>query len=183
MTPRKNLIFNNLNNRTMAVISKQVAQDVAIKLCRKKKEEINILVDEFNNYLVSEYNKFLPPSVIAFHKQMPHYIETRSYIRVTGNGFSYEDIRLGFHVITDKSNNFFEPDKECAEILLRMKNIIIDKKKALNKLENDIENALIQLRTYKNIETQFPDAIKYLPTKSITSVAINFTDILSRIQD
>lgn len=167
----------------MAVISKQVAHDVAKLLAKKKKEEVNALVEKFNMYLIEEYNKTLPPEVVEFAKKYPHYIEHRSYIRVTGNGFRFEDFSIEERVIIHKSSNYFEPNEKVAAVLVKMRNAYKNKREEYGKLVTDIENALIQLRTYKNIEAQFPNAVEFLPSKTVTSVAINFSDIISRIQE
>lgn len=166
----------------MAVISQSVAHDVAQKIAKTKLNQVNLLIDKFNELLVSEYNKTLPSSVVEFYKKMPQYIETQSYIRVTGNGFHIDSFAVNTRVITNKSSTCFEPSIEVAAILLKMYNEYKTERKVYDSLVVDIENALIQLKTYKNIEAQFPDAIKFLPTKSITSVAINLDSILDRLK-
>lgn len=155
---------------------------MAIKIAKEKLDQINVLFDKFNEHLVSEYNKNLPPSVVVFHNQMPHYIEAQSYIRVTGNGFHHDSFGVNVRVISNKSSNYFEPNVEVVAILLKMYNEYKDERKIYNTLIVDIENALIQLKTYKNIEVQFPNAIKYLPTKSITTVAVNLDSIFNRLK-
>lgn len=51
-------------------------------------------------------------------------------------------------------------------------------------LRKEIENAVFNLRTYKAVQENFPEAFEYLPTQKTTSaLALNISDLRNRIND
>jgi len=164
----------------MSIITKVIASEVAIKLTAKKQEEINLLRTELREEFESIYLKTIPSEVLKCYEKFPNYFEARNEVSVSGNGFNYQ--RLFFTKKLPTSSSHYLPNSVDCESLLKKENAIQDKSKEISKLRTDIEVALFSLRSYKRIIEQFPEAEPFLPEKISNALAINISDIQSKLK-
>lgn len=163
----------------MSIITKQIAYDVALLLCVKKEKEVkkssNILKDFFTDF----YEKQLPKSVLEGFKINPDYYKKADYISVVGTGLNWNSIDFN-KKLPIKENNVAIDEKTAAKLVVMM-NKKSEDLKGYNALMTEIQNALLNLRTYKKIEENFPEAFKLLPEKISTKLSINLSEIRSKI--
>lgn len=163
----------------MSRITMELAEKIAKVLSKKQNERWKSKESEISTFIRDCYMKDIPEGVKTFFSAFPKWAETTSYIYVhaTGNG------RFGISVdyapnVTGRSAcitlNKTESDK-----LSKLRNEEEKFKKEWEQLKTDIYNALLQLRTFKNIEEKFPEAAKYFPVKSDSNLlpALNIDKI------
>lgn len=165
----------------MSRITKAIASDVAKQLVSKHQEELKALRTERSKAITELYEKTIPESVLKCFKTNCSYINFQSSIRIIGSGFEkYNNYSLSKEL--PYNGSYLEVSEADGEMILSMDNIIDDKKRAMNELDKSIEVALFNLRTYNNVEKEFPEAFKLLPKQSInTSLAINLKDIRCKL--
>lgn len=164
----------------MSIITKVIASEVAIKLTAKKQKEINLLRTELREEFESIYLKTIPTEVLKCFEKFPNYFESRNEISVSGNGLNWQ--RLFFTRKLPVNSGTYLPNKVDAESLLKKENNIQDRNKEILKLRTEIEIALFSLRSYKRIIEQFPEAQPFLPEKISNALAINISDIQSKLK-
>lgn len=166
----------------MSRITKEIASEVAKILTIRKKEEYEALEAKLSETVKDLYNLTIPDKVKEFQKEFPSFINTRSAVKLMGNGFSYEYISVKDQVITNTSQcTCLTPSPEEAGNIQKMKNKIQDLKTEYNTLVLDIETALLTLRTYSKIEKEFPEAFIHLPNRITTALAININSIREKL--
>jgi hypothetical protein len=168
----------------MSRITKQIAEITANELVKSKKEKIKILQSEFKQKLYQMVLQNIPDDVIKFHKKHPKFIKTNFYVEISGNGFEYQRIALESEFPSKNGERFqLLPDPETAKELLKSFNQIKDLKESSDRLKSDLERAIFNLRTYKSVEENFPEAFLLLPKIENNSVQINLSDIRNRINN
>jgi hypothetical protein len=168
----------------MSRITKQIAEVTANELVKSKKEKIKILESEFKKKLYQMVLKNTPDDVVKFYKKHPNFMKTNFYVEISGNGFEYQRITLDSSFPSKNGDRFqLLPDVETAKELLSSFNQINDLKEQSDRLKSDLENAIFNLRTYKSVQENFPEAFLLLPKIVNNSVAINLSDIRNRIKN
>lgn len=153
-------------------ITNKMAADAAYKMmCNAYDKKMEEIQNEINAEVEALVRKYIPAPVIACVNEYPSYfgyIEedsiTAAKEHTDGSTYLYRESaiwgRLSFKIPT-ASHNVFVDRKDYSKVRK-----LYDKNTSLNneRLEfgQKIENALIALRTYKRVEEQLPEAIKYL---------------------
>jgi len=164
----------------MSRITKQIAENVAAQLTRKKNTEISSLKKELENKFSEIYLKTVPKEVLQLFEKFPDYVKTRRGLQCTGNGFEWQT--LDFNKELPAYKNCFSPDELDAKELLELANKIKDKKQELFKLKAEIENVVFNLRTFKRVEIEFPEAVPFLPTTVSTALMVNISDLRNKLK-
>ncbi|MEA5459132.1 hypothetical protein VB796_08795 [Arcicella sp. LKC2W] len=164
-------------------ISKSTANDITKSILRLNQKEIDDLKKEFADKLRTEYLKTVPSKIKDVFKTNDNvFLKSTNTIKLCGNGWNYVEIHVD-RIPTDEIYIVnFTPDEDISNKLMQEYNLIQDAEKAYNGLFIQVESLLINLRTYKRITENFPEAIPYLPKINKTEVAINIPDILSQIK-
>lgn len=158
-------------------ITKQIAENIANSLLEKKEKELNDKITKSKEKIREEYLKLIPKEVLTVYKKFPSYIQLTSSI-----GYNI----LGSH------NEYFKTSIPCnsnKEELLRKTSVfelklLLQDRNKLNELKNKTAESIYALKTSKNVEIMFPEAIPYLPKAGITNqIAINFKDLFNEIKD
>lgn len=166
----------------MSRITKEIAHEVALKLTSKKFEEYQKLIEELSLKTFELYSATIPKEIIELSKKFPHYFDFSQHLNVTGNGFSYDQIKISEKSVVRSGNKYFTPSPQDAKVLMTIKNKIEDAKKSYNDLAREIENLVYHLRTYTKVMEQFPEAVPFLPNKAITNaLTINIDDIRKKL--
>jgi hypothetical protein len=167
----------------MSRITKQIAEAVAKALLEQKSNELKELNILLTQQVRSFYIKSIPQGVLDLYAGSPKWFKEVSSIRLTGVGISdmYHYYSIG-DSLPNPANIIFNLNDKQAEIVASLDSQISDKKKKINELKANIEVALYNLRTYKNVEKEFPEAFKLLPEIAYnTSLAINIKDIRCKL--
>lgn len=166
-------------------ITKEIAQKVANQLLHKKDEQIEDLKIKVNDILKKEILSTIPNTIIAaFHDKTTHdYIDASGSVRLMGNGFNHEHYYLinslptkGGEIIINVSEKFSKllmPAHKHLKISKREREITFD----------EVYVSLINLRTYANIEKQFPEAFLLLPPENKSmALLVNVDHIRNKIK-
>lgn len=162
-------------------ITKSIAEDVAIKLTAKKREELSSIENEIRETLESFILKRLDKKIIDFHKSFPNYTNTSKSYRVSGNGFNFQYLETK-NSLPCNNNNSFEPSPEEAKTLLSLINKKKDLRDKLENLQKKIEVLLYNLRTYSKVILEFPEAEPFLPNTISDKLTINVSDIRKQLK-
>jgi len=167
----------------MSRITKQIAEDVAIKLLAKKYSEIKTLKEELSDKVKAAYDKTIPEDVVELSIKYPSFFEFRSYVRINGNGWNWQNIDLSTRVISKTNNSaVFEPEVELANGLKKLHNKITDKETEVRNLRSETENTLYSLRTYAKVSEVFPEAVVFLPKHENTSLIVNVNELREKLK-
>lgn len=168
-------------------ISKDLAEVIAKKLLAKKLSEVDSLINKIKQIAIDSYTESIPIEVINFSSTRKEWLRRCYSLKLVGYGLDYYYVSSNHPLLFsgDASYIFHAPTKEIAEELV----LLIQQKETLqshyNKLFENTKAALLNLRTYKNIREQFPEAAEYLPQTdgvTTTALAVNLTDLRSNFQ-
>lgn len=152
-------------------ITKKLAEDVAVSLLQKKKEEIKNLRNELSEYAYDLAASTIPDEVKEFDKKFPEYVSKETHISFSEKWFEYQ------------WKNFYFPEgkslplkSEYLEVEREVLKQIEAKQDHISKLENEyrqarreVENAIFNLRTVANVKKELPEAIPFLPEPGQTT--------------
>lgn len=164
----------------MSRITKQIAENVSVKLTEKQALEIKELNTELANKFTEIYLKTIPKEVLDIHKKYPEFIETRSSLQCQGNGFNWQSLYLNANF--PAKNHCFSPNENDAKLLLSLINEINDKKSELLKLKQEVYALVFNFRTYAKVSSEFPEAIPFLPTITSTALMVNISDLRKKLK-
>lgn len=165
----------------MSRITKSIAEEVARQLVKERENEISQLKKNLGHYVTQLHIARIPEIVMKAFKTNGSYINSQQSMRITGAGFD-----RWFTVNMDKtlpySGEHLQVNDEQGNAIKDADNLIQDKTTAKNDLKQSIEVALFNLRTYANVEKEFPEAVKFLPKQNINNgPAVCIKDIRSEL--
>lgn len=167
----------------MSRITKQIAENVAYKLVMPKKTKLKERNIEFSKKITELCWDRVPVEIITLFKTHPSYFRTASIFRPTGNGWNSQYLDLFEEVPSIRGNNFyFEMEIKTSNALLKEYNRNKDQKEQIEELQRDLVNTLLNLKTYKAVTENFPEAAEHLPKIVNNTVALNLSDIRNRIK-
>jgi hypothetical protein len=162
-------------------ITKEIAEQVARLLCTKKKEAINAKKKVLAEYNTVIYLRHLPDDIVKAFKKKPNYFNKQTSTRINGSGLGYEFYQLDDVQPTDQRTSITASEDE-AKFIVKASNEITDLQIQYNEIVKEIEAALYNLRTYNNVEKEFPEAFALLPpTKVNTGLMVNLKDIRCKL--
>lgn len=165
----------------MSRITKQIATSVANQLVLSRNQDLKKEQLKLSEIVTSIYLSKIPDEVMEFFKLYPVFFKTKGGIKLNGNGFNYEFFPMTKNV-PDNNDSYcgLFSKEDCDKIKNQW--LLIQKLQAENdKLHFDIETALVNYRTYSNIEKEFPEAFKLLPARQITALVVNIKDIRCKL--
>lgn len=164
----------------MSRITKQIAEDVAVKLTKKQALEIEKLQKDMKQKFTEIYLKTIPKEIMDLFEKYPKYFEKRSSFQISGNGFQYQQLH------TDKdypsSQYSYSLKEKDASLMLGLMNTLDDKKNELYKLKKEVANLLFNLRTYAKVNSEFPEASPFLPKTVTTALMVNISDLREKLK-
>lgn len=165
----------------MSRITKSIAEHVATQMVKEKRQKAEDLEFRFNEKIRDLYMSRLPEIVTKAIQTHKEWICFSHRININGNGFSYLQIRVDAPVPIKpcNSNAQFTPagEDESRELQLEY-NASLKAITEVVDLKEKIEVALYSLKTYKNVERDFPEAAKFLPQGGSTTLpAVNLNSI------
>lgn len=166
----------------MSRISMALAEQIAKALTKKKQDLIAPALLEYRQYFTDVYESRVPKPVMELFKKHSEYLETTQSVYINEKGFNRESISLTKAVPSTTSYNV-ELSITDAEAT-KGKKLYNAWKKACEdykKLFEEVENALLNLRSFSNIEKQLPEAVPFLPQKGLT-VIVNTTELRKKLK-
>ncbi len=155
----------------MSRISQTLAATIAEKLTEKKRVQVADSLMEFRKYFTEVYESKIPKPVMELFKKHSEYIQTVSAVYLNEKGFSITKVSLLKAL----------PATSQYSVTINLTDFEAKKGKALfhswqkakdnyEALKQECETALINLRTFANIEKSLPEAKQYLPQLGLTVV-------------
>jgi hypothetical protein len=147
----------------MSRITKQIAEDVSERMTFKQKEKYKQLKSEFENKVRDMTISRIPKKIIDFfsNEETKPYIRTASAVKLLGNGFNHNWIYVKDfpHTVGVTFNLILTPEE--GDLLLKMEREYKVAEEKMEKLKTEIYTALYEgLRTFKNVEENFPEAFE-----------------------
>lgn len=161
-------------------ITKQIAENVASKLLLKKNEYLNLSKDDLEKLVCEIMKSKVPESVLKVFKSNPEYVETSNYISLNGNGFNWERVCLGKQIPC--KNTDYTPTYEESRIISEKINTFQKLKKEISDLKHELVVNIFNLKTYKQVEENFPEAYVFLPEIKNNAVAVNLTTLRAKLK-
>lgn len=148
-------------------ISKMTAEQIATKLVEKKRKEVDELDQEIKKLCTEKAESQVPSEVHKLFKVHSEFVETACEAYLDGHGLSREYIKLSKNVPAPNGYRvIIKMDAAFGKKILTLLNKKKDKNDATVKLKNEIIQALLTLRTSKQIIEKFPEAAALLPSQS-----------------
>lgn len=163
-------------------ITKDAAKSVAKKLTEKKRIQLEKIKSEISETGYKVLKGQTPPAILGLYAKHPAYFKKINNINVTGKGLNHQQIYLSKNLpCTETYSKTVLVDDENAAIL----SDLFNKKEALHteieKLEQEIEQALLSLVTYAKISQEFKEAVPFLPFKEKNELVVNIQDIRKKL--
>lgn len=143
-------------------ITQQLAKDISKSMLAKKNEKLAELRKNISETTREEILKDVPEKVLYFYEEYPNFVATTSYVYLNGNGCNRECVSI--KPIPHKGGTLHKDvTPEFGAVITKLINKESKLRNEIYDLGKSIENALIQLRTFKNVRASFPEAAQYLP--------------------
>jgi hypothetical protein len=170
--------------KIMSRITKSLAESIASSLLAKKKEKISHKRQELKEKVTQVIEQTIPEDVLKFHESNQDWMRGSQDFRLQGDGTGtdYTHYRTTKTLPSNSQYNWVKiPDKSHNEVMnLHSK---IDKMESdLKKARFEVETAIFNLRTYSNLEKEFPEAAKYLPKNGTTALVVNIDKVRQLIK-
>lgn len=163
-------------------ISKQDALIAALKMTENKRTEINKLENEIKSFAYNAAFASIKKEVINFYLTHKNYFKTTTSVSLSGIGLS--SIWIFYETplpSTDACSISVILSVSDAKKITHLINKKEDLTKRLKSLQKDIEIAIISLGTTAKIESEFKEAIAFLPVKIKAELTVNIKDIKARL--
>ncbi|HYH13984.1 MAG TPA: hypothetical protein VD794_02120 [Flavisolibacter sp.] len=164
----------------MSRITKTIAEQVAIKLTEKKSYHLEVLKAQLEDLATNIKIGYIPTDVLKAYRKNSKYFKscTSEYFRGPGLGH-YESFR--YNQSLPHTSEGVKVNELEAQSLIQQRDKIEDLQNTINKIKLDVENALLALRTYNNVEKEFPEAFEHLPSRTTTALSININDVRKQL--
>lgn len=160
----------NQNQKLMSAtrVSRKEAEEIAKLVVKEKTDALNARRVKFNTHVAELYTASLPAGCIAMAKARPELFMSHS-IEVKVGGYSIGSYRLPDGV---PSYRYWESFNLSADKFAHIRtefDAICAVRSKLMGIEAEIVGHVISLKTAKNIEDAYPEAVGYFETKPVGS--------------
>jgi len=162
----------------MSRITKTIAESVAKQLAEPKNLELKELKEKSIELVTSVIKSTIPSEIMEMYAKYPDFFNTHYNTRINCAGFGYEYYK--FNTLPDDGDNPKISTQDGNKILSLAHKIEV-KEKEYKQLRLEIETALIGLRTYSNVQKEFPEAFKLLPTITTTALTVDLKSIRCKL--
>lgn len=163
-----------------ALITKEIAERVAIKLLEKKKQVWTEATEKKVAFITDVATRRVPKDIALAFEKYPMYIETYGYFNVRGQGISGAPC-VNLKKSIPSSTNYLELNAKESEKFLKLKYEEVDAKSKYENLLSEVKTALINCKTYNRVKELFPEAYEHLPAK-YPPPALNLTEVRKKIK-
>jgi hypothetical protein len=164
-------------------MSKELAQKIAEMMSVNKEREKSKLLEQYRKTVTDEYIKQTPTAALELLELHPDWVQTNTEIYFSGHGFgSYERVSAIGAVIRNSSPYAkLKLTPEIAAKISTAKNKYEKAEKEWVGLKQEIETALLALKTFNQIQKNLPEAVPFLP-KENQSIMLNFDDLRNKLK-
>jgi hypothetical protein len=167
----------------MSIISKTLAQQVSYKLVAKSKAKVDELKKEYEEVVTRFYEAQTPKAVKECYKKNPEWFNDRSTVNFRGHGFNWESVTTTRRIICNGGTNAnLELTPEIAKHIVAAKNKYEKAQEEYKQLRSETENALLALKTFKNIREHLPEAAPHLPPPISNALVVNFDSLKKKLE-
>lgn len=158
----------------MKQITQTLASQIANAITEKLTKELEVKEEHLEALFGEMYRHSLPKVIADGYAKNPDFFYTSKSVSVYGNGFNSELFKMNVSAPNERRGwtPIFEPNKTQAATLQKMKRAIDLLRDKRDKIRKDITQALLTLKTRKNIEVQLPEAVPFLPKEVISTALI-----------
>lgn len=162
----------------MSRITNDIAKQVATKLLEKKKEAQLAAAKKYQQFLEDEAFKQVPKEIMDLLEKHNRFFNKVSAVKLIGHGFEHETVKMSKSIPSSDYNYFIlEMTASLATKIMNLKRASDKAKEDYDKSFQILEQALINCRTFKNVEQNIPEAKPYLPQAKTMALAINYADV------
>lgn len=149
-----------------------MAYEAAKGLAKQAYEEkIKAAKDDFRHYALELYHKYIPEEVReAVNNHLPLFMRTNELKFIIEGASSWDYKRVSFDDLQFPYLEEIVISTEDWKKLKKLDSIQSDLSNDATQYEFDCEQALINLRTEKNVQEQFPEALPYLNFSECTAL-------------
>jgi hypothetical protein len=163
-------------------ISQELAKQISFKLTEKSKSHVEALKKEYYKLAQHYYEAQIPDDIKNAFKKHPEWFYTRQIIEFSGHGFNWENIKADAPVIcNDGTSAHLKLNEKSSSKLSTAKNKYKKAEEQYDSLRTETEQALLTLKTYKNIREELPEAAPYLPPPISNALVVNFDSLKKRL--
>lgn len=171
----------------MSRITKDIATDVSKAMTKTLWEKAAEADTAFKNAVRKMALSRVPNEIVEMYNSdtIRPYINYVSSIQVCGNGFNYEWVSIKPIPWENDSTTRLTPTNDESVALIELQRTYKQLEKKAEELYMEINETLYYtLKTYKNVEKQFPEAIPFLPElSSNTGLTVNLDTLRSKISN
>jgi len=161
-------------------ITKTIATEVANKLLENKTLAMKEAKDKVSAAFDKIYLSRIPKEVLNVFEKHKEFIKSGKDFQLQGNGFDWNWVQTSKEL--PKTKNAFQPNEEEAKSLLVLINTFEALVKEKRELLAEIETSLSNLKTYKRIQDNFPEAFTLLPSVTENRLTINLSELRNKIK-
>lgn len=171
----------------MSKITKDIAKDVSKAMTKTLWEKAAEADTAFKNAVRKMALSRVPNEIVEMYNSdtIRPYINYVSSIQVCGNGFNYEWVTIKpIPWENDRTTRIAAKNDESVKLTELQREYKKLEKKAEELYTEINETLYYTLKTYKNVEKHFPEAIPFLPQLSTsTAVAVNVDSLRSKLRN
>ena len=168
----------------MAQLSKQVIEQIALKMTEKTKKHVEQLLKDYQQVVTDLYEITVADEVKTCFKKHPDYFDTVGTLSLRGHGFDYLSVSTTKRVISRGGaySSHFDLTSAQADKITKPKRAYEKASEEYKKLFQETESALLTLKTHKNIKENLPEAEPFLPPPMSNALVVNFDSLHKKLK-
>jgi len=161
----------------MGRITIAIAEETALKITKPLEDKIDEAELAFEEKVTELLIARIPKELRAIIEKYPKWFYGRNEgntITLTENGFNRRGVRLTKIVhFADHYTSQVSVTKEEAKVLYKLDDVVDKATEKYNETYRSIKQTLINLRTYKRVKDELPEAYALLPVEeTVTSLVV-----------
>jgi hypothetical protein len=166
----------------MSRISQDVAGQIATKITQKSRDVVSALRKEYESAVKEAYVSQIPDEVQDTFKRHSEWFSTNNQVKLHGHGFNWEWVSFEGAVICNHHREcLLKMDDKLGTALMKYKRAWEKAKADCEELRSEALQALLSLKTYKNIRENMPAAIPFLPPPITNALIVNVDTINKKL--
>ena len=168
----------------MSRISRELAEQIAEKMTKDSREAVKLLLRQYEALVTETYEAQVPQAAKELLAKHPAWVCTGRFIFFEGHGFSRNNSVTATRPVIQQSESYarLSLTEKIADKLLKAKQKYDKANEAAEQLEHETVNALLSLKTIKNIREHLPAAAPFLPPPMSNALVVNFDTLLKKLE-
>ena len=160
-------------------MAEEAATQLAALAYNKKIEDAD---NELSAFGLSMYKKYVPEPLRAACNEYINVLEDTGQLKFLVEGAnSWDYISIHYNEAFPRVKAMILDAKDWKE-LRRRERLVSDLRSDRREYEADVTQALVNLRTEKNVREQFPEALPYLNFTACTALVPNIDNLRNRLK-